>query len=198
MVNITIRHAKEIEKDLKTFWPKLRRELTNIVREQSKLLTAYVITRHLTGGTTKDRLKVRTGHLRRTTKPRKIEVKKYTVIGGVNFGAIYAKVHIGRRGKETIIKPRRAKMLAIPLPAALTGAGVIKGRPRDFDRTFIKEVHGNPIIFQNQNGKAVPLFVLKHSVKIPARVHPEDITEVFAPKIEKQVSMTVERIWQKR
>jgi hypothetical protein len=61
--------------------------------------------------------------------------------------------------------------LAIPLPAARTAAGASRGSLRSFKNTFFaKSKAGNLLLFQ-RNGKSItPLFVMKSSVTIPARL----------------------------
>ena len=70
------------------------------------------------------------------------------------------------------IKPKNAKYLCIPLQAALDGSGLpLKSSPRDWPNTFVtKSKAGNLIIFQKRGTSIVPLYVLKDSVTIPARL----------------------------
>lgn len=165
----------------KLLWHSLKRE----VDRQSYALTAYVQLRHLTGGTTIDRLAVRTGHLRRSTVPIRATDDGIEIKGGIRFGVHYASVHVGPRGKKTVIRPRRSKYLAIPLAYAKTKAGVARGAPRDFPGTFIVRTQaGTLLIAQKLSGKGIlPLFVLKNMVVIPARIHPEDIEKAFRPQL---------------
>lgn len=109
-------------------------------------------------------LKTRTGQLRRSitgrTFPGKI-VK--AIIGSGIFGARavkYARIH-EKGGK---IKPRRAKMLTIPLPG-------IKGVAANYPDAFIIKSKAGNILLVEKKGKAGlrPLFVLKKEVTIPAR-----------------------------
>lgn len=65
------------------------------------------------------------------------------------------------------IRPKRAKALTIPLPAAKTAAGVVRGGPRDFLNTFT--VPGKPFIFQRQGDRVVALFKFMEEVTVPAR-----------------------------
>ena len=152
----------------------------------------YIIIRHLTGGTTSDRLARRTGTLAKSTRPRKVEKKGKKVVGGVVLGTKYAKVHVGKKGKVTAIRPRRAQFLAIPLSAAKTAAGVPRGRPRDFGNTFIqRSKKGNLLIFQKRLGGIVPLFALKKEVRIPARVHLEEVASAFAGRIARDIEQSI-------
>ena len=82
------------------------------------------------------------------------------------------------------IVPKKAKKLAIPLPAALTPSGVTRGSPRSFQDTFIQRSKaGNLILFQKQPGGGLsPLFVLKDSVKIPASLGMFDSFDADKPE----------------
>lgn len=79
------------------------------------------------------------------------------------------------------IRPRNAKMLAVPLPAALTGSGVLKKPPRAYgDALFF--FRGKKIdpstgkrraflarrIGKGKNARLELLFVLKDSVRLPS------------------------------
>ena len=80
----------------------------------------------------------------------------------------YARVH--EHDGETTIRPRRAKFLAIPLPAVKTATGVARGLPRDFAETFVRRNDkGRLIIYQNRADDVVPLFLLVRSVKVKGR-----------------------------
>lgn len=100
----------------------------------------------------------------------------YSIGGGL---VKYARIH----EEGGIIRPTRAKFLAIPLQAAKTAAGVGRAvSPRDFKDTFVRK----GIIWQRiekgkrapkgassnlaTRGKIVPLFVLKRQVKIEPRL----------------------------
>jgi hypothetical protein len=81
-----------------------------------------------------------------------------------------------------IIKAK-GKLLAIPLPAALDSRGVPKKRnPRDWKNTFVRKTKaGNLVVFQRQGARAVPLYVLKSSVRIKPRLGLLKTLEQHAP-----------------
>lgn len=89
--------------------------------------------------------------------PAALEAGSTTIAAKLYAGVIYAKVHFGPRGSEVKIVPIKAKMLAIPLAAAKTGAGVARGGPTSGiwgpTRCF-KSKAGNLIIWGYQTGKA--------------------------------------------
>lgn len=87
--------------------------------------------------------------------------------------------HIGTLEDGATITPKRAKLLTIPLKAALTSAGKSRGGARQigmkFARTFWMKGKGsrNPILYGVRSGgkQLVPLFVGVKRVVIRAR-HP--------------------------
>ena len=123
------------------------------------------------GGTTEGSLSRRTGTLNEAIL-NSVEVEGehfFDIEGSIGApGVPYAKI------QETggTIKPKSAKMLAIPLPAAMTSDGVSMLRsPRDWPNTFVrKSKAGNLIIFMKLGDRIVPLYLLKPSVTIPARL----------------------------
>lgn len=180
----------KIEKNLiPKIYPSLARMIIKEFRKTSLALVSYLREKRFTGGTTSTRLAVRSGKLRASVRAKKIVQTPQTIEAGVDFGTEYARTHVGPKGQVTTIRPVRAKMLAIPLPAALKPSGVPKGAPRTgpWGDTFIAKTRsGNLMIFgkkayskgarQGQtHGKIVPLFLLKDEVKVKARVHPSEI-----------------------
>lgn len=187
--------------------PSIFKQAERIITRQARVMQSYVRTEHLTGGTTSTRLRVRTGKLRASCIPIKTEIKESSVEGGISFGTIYGRVHIGPKGQTTTITPKKGKYLTIPLPAAMTKAGVGKGSAMfgPWTNTFVrKSKAGNLIMFgqmtsyskvkvggvavkglaiRNIRGQAIPLFLLLKSVKVKARVHPEDIKAWIRPKL---------------
>ena len=123
------------------------------------------------GGTTEGSLSRRTGTLNEAIL-NSVEVTGSTFLdmeGSIGAPGIpYASI------QETggTIKAKSGKMLAIPLPAAMTTDGVSMLRsPRDWPNTFVrKSKAGNLIIFMKLGDRIVPLYVLKPSVTIPARL----------------------------
>lgn len=78
-----------------------------------------------------------------------------------------------------VLKPKKAKYLTIPLPAALNSNGTPK-RPSASawkDTFVIKSKAGNLLICQKQGARLVPLYVLKKSVTIPPRLGMRETAE---------------------
>ena len=129
--------------------------------------------RHLNGSILSGQLlKVRTGNLRRATFYRVEEARDTVsaVLGIDHRKAPYGRIH----EKGGTIRPKRARHLTIPLPAALTGAGVARftasqviANPGSFGYTgtFTR----NKVIFGTRGeGVVEPLFALKTQVTIKA------------------------------
>lgn len=141
-------------------------------------------------------LKVRSGRLRSSigSSVYNDEGNITALIGsGVRQGNRVPYANIQETGG--VIRPRIAKYLAIPLPAALTPAGVARKRPREYANTFVaKTGNGNLIIFQrNARKSATPLFVLKKSVTIPASHYLTITIEIMTPKAMDTLVDSIER-----
>lgn len=74
-----------------------------------------------------------------------------------------------------VIRAKRARYLTIPLPAALDSRGLpLKPSARDWPNTFVgTSRRGNVLIFQRRGRAIVPLYLLRRSVVMPARLRAE-------------------------
>lgn len=181
-IRIDAEQFKEGIKDLNNYSERLLKTSNDL----SNALVTLIKNNHIGGSATTDTsVRRRTGDLSRRMAIIKPEITASELIFGAQNPLPYARVHIAPRGTITVIKPRNARKLAIPLPAVQTRAGVTRGKPRDFQNTFIrKSKAGNLIIFENiGRGQIRPLFVLKDEVRVPARVHTDIILEKFRPKV---------------
>jgi len=158
-VKVKVEGAEKLAKELKLLPLKVRKKAAQAMKEVLTGAVGYVIKKHLTGGTTKTRLGVRTGNLRRSIRWKVNESRLEGEFG--SYDTSYAAIH----EFGGTIRPKRGRYLAIPFRSGKTPAGVWKS-PRLFENTFVRK----NIIFQKRGkDKIVPLFVLKKSVKIPAR-----------------------------
>jgi phage gpG-like protein len=128
-------------------------------------------------------LHVRSGALKGSIATLPVKETKHQIVGGIVAGQKlkYAKA---QEFGATIV-PKKAQMLAIPLDAAKTAAGVARFAPRDapaagYTSTFIR----NGVLFGKTGDQVVPLFRLVHSVKIPARPFMRPALRELRPQIE--------------
>lgn len=128
--------------------------------------------------------------------------------------SIYRSVSVVQRNEEVIgtiggnlsarthefgatIRPKRAKMLAIPLPGALSARGApIRPKPRDWPNLFIiKSKKGNLLLVRKVSGRIVPMYYLtKGPVKIPKRLGMQATLDKAAPVF---VDMLFDRLLKK-
>jgi len=196
------------ESKIDQVYPGIVKKLIRVLDLDSIWLQKFIRTEHMSGQTGSTSISVRSGALRASVLPIKSEVKDESVQAGVSIGGDiargggtpagrYARVHVGGN-RSTVITAKNKKFLTIPLPAAKTKAGLTKApAPSDsvWGQTFVaKSKKGNLIIFGREKfvkgkragefkTKIVPLFLLKESVSIPARVHPEEIVAAFSLKV---------------
>ena len=139
-------------------------------------LKRIVITQHLKGPTGGSSVRRQSGELIKSIVVGKARLEGGRFFGGKRAVAIfrftskYAGIHIGKRGKSTTIRPKRAKFLAIPTKFARAKNGRPLGPPRDprWGKTFVR----NNTIFGTRAGTKSPrpLFALRKSVVVPQRV----------------------------
>jgi hypothetical protein len=113
-------------------------------------------------------LQKRSGGIRRIAESIKVKGNTIEMLEGSISTAGFAIHETGGT-----IKAKRAKYLTIPLPAAMNSSGVpLRKRARDWDHTFVaRSKRGNLLIFRKEAGGGVtPLYLLKPSVRIPARL----------------------------
>jgi hypothetical protein len=127
------------------------------VNNTNRKVKAKLLREHLAGAGDNS-LARRTGHLARSIaeEPAALEGGSTMVSATLHAGMIYARVHFGPRGSAVKIVPIRARMLAIPLAAAKTGAGVARAGPTSGiwgPTKCFKSKAGNLIIWGYQTGK---------------------------------------------
>ena len=108
--------------------------------------------------------------------------------GSEIVGSIAAANHMSIHETGGTITAKRSKYLTIPLPSALDSRGVpLKPKARDWDRTFVaRSRKGSLLIFQRRGREIVPLYVLKSSVEIPARLGMGTTVAAHLPWFEQQ------------
>jgi hypothetical protein len=164
-----ISFADKLQVEWKSLAPVLRRELKNYLDTVAEAMAQ----RHgnpWPGGTTTSSLSRRSGALIAAIKDSvKITGTTFaTIEGRIGVPLIYGSV----QESGATIRPKRAKYLTVPLPAALNPDGTPKKRgARDWDNTFvIRSKNGSLLIVQKVGDQIVPLYVLRTEVTIPPRL----------------------------
>lgn len=183
---------QDAEKGLRYFADRLGENITRAGPVLSKELRVFLegvaealARRHgnpWPGGTTTSTLSRRSGKLISA-------IKQGVEVTGTRIDDIEGRLAVKgipyARIQETggVIRAKNAQYLTIPLPAALNPDGTPKKRrARDWDRTFIKRSKsGNLLIFRKVGDKIEPLYVLKKSVRIPARLGMRQTLEAGLP-----------------
>jgi len=189
---------------LKELNPELKKGIIRGVNVESKNLLNYINTRHLRGGTSGDRLASPSGRLRGSGKPMIAKQVGNEIQGGVQYGGVskgapvlYAPIHIGRRGQETTIKAKSGGALSIPILYGRTPAGKESAKAKKLKDSrklsFIARAGESPLLVLTGKGKFQPMYVLKKSVKIKTRVHPEEILKLKQEQIVQTVAKEVRR-----
>lgn len=156
-------------RDLATFQKQIEdfsREVPGILRKLA-VRAAIEVEREAKFNATRRVLKKRSGALARS-----INAKARVTAEG-SHEVVARSEHISSSTHEhgAVIRPKRAKMLAIPLAAAKTAGGVARySTPRSVPGLFVlKSKAGNLLLVKREGGGITPYFVLKHSVTIPRR-----------------------------
>ena len=93
--------------------------------------------------------------------------------------------HVARAHEfGAVIRPKRAKMLAIPLPGAMSARGVpLRPKPRDWPNLFIiKSKRGKLLLVRKVSGRIVPMYFLtKGPIRIPKRLGMQATLDKAAP-----------------
>ncbi len=198
---------QKIDRSMTNWWVgDFQRSIYNAILQESKKLATYVVRFHMSGQASAYRggggsVAQRSGKLARsvTIYPTR-GIGLGTVTGGVSIGkgVPYAGVQVGPAGQTTTIFPKTAKSLAIPLSSAMTGRGVVRapysqGNLMQFSpRLFRGRGSGKDILFIKQSRDSIiPMFVLRKSVRVPARVHPEEIVNLHGPVVQQNLVHTI-------
>ena len=199
-INIDWENLRERKKWLDAYIGKTVMKLVNTVTLATQKHIRQDLFGVYPGGTTATTLSTRSGKLKKSVVNIPATREGDIIRGAIGIGTVYGRVHFGKAGQVTTIRPVRAGALAIPLPAAMDSHGVARGSPRDksiYGETFLgKSKAGNMIIFGKllyvkgaKSGQAKgglkPLFVLKQSVSVPSRIHPEDLRAFVQPLLGK-------------
>lgn len=184
------RAARQIERQVKQFTgPRMIR----IVNEAIRALRDLIKTRHMGGaGTGPKRLARNTGKMEeRTTATRAKVSGAGDVSASIRINVPYANIHFSEDGRtRTVIRPKTRQALAIPLPG-------IKGpNKRAMFAPRSREITGkyaeNGVLYGVLPGKwsRKPLFLLRQSVVVPARI---SVARDIQPEGERILTEIIER-----
>jgi phage gpG-like protein len=181
MVNVEVKNTERVINNMRTFRNDLKGENMAIMADVCIYLMNYIQTNKLSGQV----LKRRTGRLVGAMNYA-VRDEAGNVVGRVGNSAIYAHIH--EFGKT--ITAKNSKYLTIPLPAAMTPAGVLRKPARQWENTFVS----SGIIWQRKEKgqRSIPLFVLKKSVTIPARPYFSTGLKETQPEIFKLIGHAVD------
>lgn len=147
----------------------LRQYMTGVVRATASRMKGAWPDGTSSPGEVPGRLSRRSGGLARKMNASRISAR-LTSEGPVVSFQLTGVMAVHERG--AVITPRTSQYLTIPLPAALDSRGVpLRKSARDWQNTFVRRSkRGNLLIFQKQGREIIPLYALKKSVRIPARL----------------------------
>ena len=161
--------------------------ITAIMRDSLREAVTFARARYLTGGTTVDRLAVRTGGLRASFDATVVGTGFATIgtIGYIRNPPSWWTVHEGwpDRRASTTIRPTRAQFLAIPLTDEARQAG----SPRQYPGTLFaaRSRRGNLLLFRRVPGGIEPVYLLRSQVVIPARPALYPTMDILVPHLQR-------------
>ena len=169
--------------------------MIRIINEATRTVRDYMVQRFMGGASTSaNRLARNTGNMEQKTVARRAKQTTSGTSGTIAINTPYASVHFGEHGKtQTVIRPRLAKALAVPL-AAMKGPNqrpVLKAGSNLITNKF---TFGGTLYGRLPGQKTQGLFSMRDSVTVPVRVSVERDIQPFATKT---VQMLIEREAQK-
>jgi phage gpG-like protein len=190
-------NAQHFEKVFRAFPAEMVNRSRTELKKLGKKYIRVLQVKHLTGGTSPNRLAVRTGDLRRSFFEEVIGFSLDTLALVIISGSKYAAIH--EYGGD--IKAKPGKMLALPLGEALTPAGVARfpsprspGAPMMHILTYGRnDGKSRALLVDSISGE--PMYLLVKAVKIPARMHARDTMEEFLPVIAKGLGRVAVKVW---
>lgn len=169
--------------------------MIRIVNEAARGVRDYMVQRYMGGArTSANRLARNTGDMERKTVARRAQQSTTGTNATIAINTPYASVHFGEKGKvQTVIRPRIAKALAVPL-AAVKGANqrpLLRAKSSAITHKF---TFGGILYGRLPGKKTQGLFSMRDSVTVPVRVHVERDIQPFATAL---VQSLIEREAQK-
>jgi hypothetical protein len=169
--------------------------MVRIMNEAARDVRDFMVQRFMGGASTSgNRLARNTGDMERKTVARRATQTTSGTKATIAINTPYASVHFGEGGKtQTVIRPRIATALAVPLPAVLgpNRRPLLPARSKAITHKF---TFGGILYGRLPGTKVQPLFSLRNSVTVPVRVHVERDIQPYATKV---VQSLIEREAQK-
>ena len=198
-------NVKEIEKLFLMFPKETAKVAKAALAKWGNFYLNTLLVERLTGGTSNDRLAVRSGALRRSFKKKVIGNNFDNLALIVSSGLPYAKVQEGHEdGSPWLIKAKPGKALAIPLDAAKTASGVAKypsptspGVPPLVLIPVGRAVgKGRAVLFDRNEWE--PMFLLVKSVEIPPRLGAAETAKKLLPYLDDYIGEGIAEFWLER
>jgi len=170
---------------------RIPQSLDAVMRTQLTQAVSYARARYLSGGTTVDRLAVRTGGVRAAFQSR-VSRQGPIVYGRIGYFSDDAPAWVGVHEYGATIRPRRARYLAIPLTEEARRVGSPRAYPSPLFSA--RSRRGNLLLFRREGRAIVPVYLLRDSVTIPARPALAPTVARFAPQIAQELTAAIDRL----
>jgi len=169
--------------------------MIRIMNEAANTVRDFMVQRFMGGSSTSaNRLARNTGNMEQKTVARRAKQTTSGTNATIAINTPYASVHFGEGGKtQTVIRPRIATALAVPLHA-VKGANQRPLLPARSNLITGKFTFGGILYGRLPGQKTQGLFSMRDSVTVPVRVSVERDIQPFATKT---VQTLIEREAQK-
>ena len=197
---VTIAGREAIEQALKQAPRVFYKHMRQGLKDTGLTFQNEFAARHLKGGTTEDRLRVRTGMLRRSWGHTLKGDSIATAAVHMGFGPPaqpfaggaqkYAQAHV----EGATITPKHGRFLAIPVAEGLTRAGAARFRsPRDVPGGFFVRLGSKLFMFwPKTKRKSVLVFRFVRKVVIPSRLPVGADWDAFQPRAFRRLDVAAE------
>jgi hypothetical protein len=176
-------------------------ELVRIVNKATREVRDMIVQRYMGGAARRppsfiNRLARNTGNMEKKTVARRAVATDQGISASINIGVPYASVHFSDDGRtETVIRPKRAQALAVPTLTSPVGPD---HRPilRAGSPLITKKFSHDGVMWGRLPGrKTEPLFLMRGSVTVPARVN---VQRDIQPRANKILVDLIEEAFKKR
>jgi len=194
-------NTAELERAFRAWPADMAKASLKVLQTEGPRYISQLQRERLTGGTTADRLGVRTGTLRRSFKHTVTGFDLDSIALIISSGSKYAAI----QEFGGVVKAKPGKALAIPLEAAKTASGVPRWpspRSPGAPPMFMLKTGGAPLLvgkgdfnIMTGGGDIIPYFILLKQVTIPARLGARVTMEKRLPMIIKGLQTAAGKVW---